>query len=188
MSTQTIETSFKHKFQSKIEIMIMCGLFIILALAVYLTSDSGGKVPTGYSNLVGLSLEETKQKANFAIPLINELPFSITKEEGTINITEYGQEKVHRVSLHYLNEKTAQELYIVFSKLDKDLQDYEKLETEIVKLPNGKDAKYGIVEYGEGLTWIQDGVFYGVYNHINKKQPTLGVNNLMDIAEKISNN
>lgn len=179
-----VNKTFKNKHLNKIEYIYISILIVLLAGAVYFSSGgTGAKVPTGYASLTGLTLEEAKNNANFDIPLLSELPFNITKEEGTISITKYGSEEVHRVNLHYLNEQTAQELYVVVSKLDKDLQEYDNLATDTVQLPNGKNAKYGIVGYGEGLTWKQNGTFYGIYNHLNNNQPTIGVDKLLELAE-----
>jgi hypothetical protein len=184
MGMKVNKTIINKRF-NKIEYIYISILIVLLAGAVYFSSGgTGAKVPTGYASLTGLTLEETKNNANFDIPLVTELPFNVTKEEGTISITKYGSEEVHRVNLLYLNEQTAQELYVVVSKLDKDLQEYDTLATETVQLPNGKNAKYGIIGYGEGLTWKHNGTFYGIYNHLNNNQPKLGVDKLMEMAER----
>ncbi|MHC0035408.1 hypothetical protein [Pseudoneobacillus sp. C159] len=186
MSTLPIMKTKKGPSSNLFEMIAMGFLVVLLVGSVIFTlSISTSSAPTGYVSLSGLSLEETKQKANFDISLLDGLPFAVTKEEGGIYITEYGSKEFHRVNLHYSNEKTGQELYVVFSKLEKDLKEYELSEREIVKLNDGKQAKYGIVEFGEGLTWIKDGISYGIYNHVHKGQPTLGVEKLKELAENL---
>jgi hypothetical protein len=188
MATQTITKGEKvNASKGKVEYFFMTVLIMILIAAIYFTSsDTGGKVPTGYASLVGLTIEETVQQANFEFAIPKEIPFVPTLEEGTIAITKYGAEEVHRVSLHYFNENTSQEVYFIFSKREDDLQEYETLAFEEVQLTNGQNAKYGIIEYGEGLTWNKGEVSYGIYNHIQKGQPTLGLEEMVKLAQSIS--
>jgi hypothetical protein len=186
MGTLPIHKANRGTKSNLLEMITMGFLVAILIGSVFFTmSMSTSGAPTGIVTLSGLSLEETKQKANFEISLLEEPPFTVTKEEGGIYITEYGSKEFHRVNLHYLNENTGQELYVVYSKLEKDLEEYGLSLREAVKLTNGTQAKYGIVEFGEGLTWKQDGIFYGIYNHIHKGQPTLGLDKMLELADNL---
>jgi hypothetical protein len=187
MAAQTITKGKKLiASKGKVEYFFITVLIMILIAAIYFTSsDTGGKIPTGYASMTGLTLDETVQKANFEFAIPKEIPFSPTLEEGTIDITKYGKEEVHRVSLHYLNENTSEEVYFVFSSQEDALQEYETLAFEEIPLANGQKAKYGIKEYGEGLTWNKAGVSYGIYNHIHKGQPALGVDEMTKLAQSL---
>jgi hypothetical protein len=185
----TIHLIKKEKGGKKIpsmEVLFISLLSLLLIVAVYFTSaGTNSKAPTGYATTSGLALNEIQTLAQFDINLLSKLPFLSTKEEGTINLTKYGAEEQQKISLHYLNEDTAQELYIVYSQLEKDLLSFTQLQTEAVKLPNGIQAKYGTVEYGEGLTWTEGGIFYGIYHHVHRNQPKLGLDTLAEMAADI---
>lgn len=171
----------------KLDVFVIIFSFLVIGGAVYLTSsNTGGSAPTGFERIEELTVEETMNRANLDIPELKELPFTPSKEEGTLLITKFGGNKEHhRVELHFINEETSEELYYIASQKEQDLLEYEQLQVEEMELANKRMGKYAELDIGEGIEWLENGAVYGLYHHTLKGQEPLGADVMVEMANSI---